>query len=134
MTTADVWWKQRRAEILEDFDREVLRPRSAERAEGDVDGVDIARANIAGRDVVGKQLVGHAENGPPTPALNVDIQMTLVTPANAKGPVPVMIMFGGGVLPVGALGGPAPAELRARVAPSAARLRRPRVIRRRPNN
>jgi len=33
--------------------------------------------------------------------------MTLITPANAKGPVPVMIMFGGGVLPV-TLGGPAP--------------------------
>src|SRR6187401_2300784 len=33
--------------------------------------------------------------------------MKLVTPANAKGPVPVMIMFGGGTLPV-TLGGPAP--------------------------
>ena len=30
------------------------------------------------------------------PAITVDIQMTLVTPADAKGPVPVMIMFGGG--------------------------------------
>ena len=27
------------------------------------------------------------------PSINVDIEMTLVTPANAKGPVPVMIMF-----------------------------------------
>jgi len=29
------------------------------------------------------------------PAIKVDIQMTLVTPANAKGPVPVLMMFGG---------------------------------------
>ena len=30
------------------------------------------------------------------PAIDVDIQMTLVVPADAKGPVPVMIMFGNG--------------------------------------
>ena len=40
-------------------------------------------------------------------AVTVDIQMTLVTPADAKGPVPVMMMFGSGVLPQ-SLGGPAP--------------------------
>jgi hypothetical protein len=66
----------------------------------------IGRANIGGHDVIGKQLQGHVDNSA-YPSQNVDIQMTLVTPANAKGPVPVMIMFGGGVLPV-TLGGPAP--------------------------
>ena len=30
------------------------------------------------------------------PAVTVEIQMTIVTPADAKGPVPVMMMFGGG--------------------------------------
>jgi hypothetical protein len=106
VTTADVWWKQRRAEILEEFDREVLGrvPRNVPKVTWTVK--TIGRANIAGRDVVGKQLEGHIENAA-YPALNVDIQMALVTPANAKGPVPVMIMFGGGVLPV-TLGGPPP--------------------------
>jgi len=33
------------------------------------------------------------------PAITVDIQFVLVTPADAKGPVPVMIMFRGGNLP-----------------------------------
>jgi hypothetical protein len=33
------------------------------------------------------------------PAINVDIQLILVTPAAAAGPVPVMIMFRGGGLP-----------------------------------
>ena len=106
VTTSDAWWKQRRPEIVEEFDREVLGrvPRNVPKVEWTV--TTIGRANIAGHDVVGKQLKGHIENTA-HPELNVDIQMALVTPANAKGPVPVMIMFGGGVLPV-TLGGPAP--------------------------
>jgi hypothetical protein len=106
VATADAWWKQRRPEIAEEFDREVLGrvPRNAPKVTWTV--TTIGRANIGGHDVVGKQLVGHVDNSA-YPALNVDIQMTLVTPANAKGPVPVMIMFGGGTLPV-TLGGPAP--------------------------
>jgi len=48
--------------------------------------------------------VGHVDNSA-YPAITVDIQMTLVTPADAKGPVPVMMMFGGRPLP----GTPVPA-------------------------
>ena len=48
----------------------------------------------AGRPVVGKELVGHVDNSS-YPAISVDIQMTLVTPADATRPVPVMMMFGG---------------------------------------
>ena len=48
----------------------------------------------SGRDpVIEKQLVGHVDNSS-CPSIDVDIQMTLVTPANAKNPVPVMMMFG----------------------------------------
>ena len=42
--------------------------------------------------VVEKKLVGHVDNSA-YPSISVDIEMTLVTPRNAKGPVPVMIMF-----------------------------------------
>jgi hypothetical protein len=106
VTSADMWWKQRRPEIVEEFDREVLGrvPKNVPKVTWTV--TSTARATIAGHEVVGKQLKGHVDNSS-YPALNVDIQMTLVTPADAKGPVPVMIMFGGGVLPV-ALGGPPP--------------------------
>ena len=52
---------------------------------------------VGGLPVVGKQLVGHVDNSA-YPAITVDIQMTLVTPADAKGPVPVMMMFRGGTL------------------------------------
>jgi len=39
-------------------------------------------------------LVGHVDNSE-CPQINVDINMMLVVPANAKGPVPVLMMFGG---------------------------------------
>ena len=105
VTTADAWWKQRRPEIVEDFEREVVGriPRNVPKVEWIV--MSINRAQIGGIDVVGKQLRGHVEN-PIADAPDVDIQMSLMLPANAKGPVPVMIMFGGGTLPA-ALGGPA---------------------------
>ena len=43
--------------------------------------------------VIAKDLIGEVDNSS-YPAINVNIHMTLVTPANAKGPVPVLMMFG----------------------------------------
>jgi hypothetical protein len=48
--------------------------------------------------VIAKQLSGHVDNSS-YPAISVDLRMTLVTPANAKGPVPVLIMFGPSAFP-----------------------------------
>jgi hypothetical protein len=48
--------------------------------------------------VLGRQLVGHVVNSA-YPAINVDIQAIVVTPAGVKKPVPVMMMFGGRALP-----------------------------------
>jgi hypothetical protein len=94
VTTA-AQWKERRAEILEDFDREVLGrvPKDAPKVKWEV--AKTVAGKIGSLDAVGKQLVGHIDNSG-FPAITVDIQMTLVTPANAKGRVPVMMMFGGG--------------------------------------
>jgi hypothetical protein len=95
VTTAQMWWTVRRPEIVEDFEREVIG-----RVPKDVPKVTWSVTNrvsdgVVGKiPVVGKQLVGHVENSS-FPAITVDIQMTLVTPAAAKGPVPVLIMFGG---------------------------------------
>ena len=61
------------------------RPRAEERPEGHVDGhATQSTRRSAARPVVGKQLVGHVDNSS-YPAIDVDIQMTLVTPADAKG-------------------------------------------------
>ena len=106
VTTPDMWWKERRPEIIEDFEREVLGrvPRNAPKVTWSV--VNTTQGLLGPHRVTGKQLVGHADNSS-YPATSVEIRMTLVTPADVGGPVPVMMMFGSGVLPQ-ALGGPAP--------------------------
>ena len=63
--------------------------------------------------VVTKRLVGHVDNSR-CPQIKVDIQLTLTTPADAKGPVPVMMEFGFGGF------GPRPGGPRARRPPKKA--------------
>ena len=95
VTSAKMWWDQRRPEILEDFDREVYgrMPRNTPKVKWEVasttDGVD---GDIA---TVTKQLVGHVDNSA-FPQVTVDIQLTVTVPANASGPVRVVMQFGGG--------------------------------------
>jgi len=95
VTNAEQWWNQRRPEIVEDFEREVVG-----RVPKNVPKVTWAITNQATDRVVGeipvvaKQFSGQVDNSA-CPAIKVDIQMTLVTPAKAKGPVPVLMMFGG---------------------------------------
>ncbi len=97
VVTADAWWNARRPEIVEDFEREVV-GRVPAQAPAVAWSVVAAREwEIGGRRVVGRQLVGTVDNAA-YPAVDVEICMTLVIPADAEG-VPIMIMFGGGVLP-----------------------------------
>jgi len=98
VTTADAWWKQRRPEIVEDFEREVLGrvPKSVPTITWTVAAT--TETTIGTHPVLGRQLVGHADNSA-YPAINVDIQVILVTPAGVKRPVPVMMLIGGRALP-----------------------------------
>jgi len=93
VTSARQWWHQRRQEIVEDFEREVLGrvPPNAPEVTWAVTSTTDSKAGVF--PVVKKELVGHVDNSS-CPSIHVDIDMTLVTPANAKGPVPVMMMFG----------------------------------------
>jgi hypothetical protein len=95
VTSPEMWWQQRRPEILEDFEREMVGrvPRDVPKVTWSVTTQALDRV-VGKLPVVAKQLVGHVDNSA-CPAINVDIQMTLVTPADAKGPVPVLMMFGG---------------------------------------
>jgi hypothetical protein len=107
VTTPDMWWNQRRPEIVEEFDREVLGrvPKDVPKVAWEV--TNKADFMIGTYPVVGKQLVGRVDNSA-YPSISVNIEMTLVTPADAKGPVPVMMMFGGGCAlprPAGEAGG-----------------------------
>jgi hypothetical protein len=98
VTTADMWWKQRRPEIVEDFDREVFGriPKTVPKVTWTV--TQTVNTQIGGIPVIGKQLNGHVDNSS-YPAISVDIRMAVVVPANARGPVPVLMMFSGGTLP-----------------------------------
>jgi len=98
VTTPEGWWNQRRPEIVEDFEREVLGrvPRNMPAVKWMV--TDTVQTMVGSNPVVAKQVIGHVDNSS-YPSINVDIQMTLVTPANATAPVPVMMMFGSGGLP-----------------------------------
>jgi len=93
VTTASQWWHVRRPEIVEDFEREVVGriPSNVPKVTWTVASTANSKAGVF--PVVEKHLVGHVDNSF-CPAIRVDIQMTLVTPSNAKGPVPVMVMFG----------------------------------------
>jgi len=94
VTTADMWWKQRRPEIIEDFEKEVYGrvPKNIPKVTWTVKITD--REFVGRTPVIAKMLVGHVDNSA-YPLINVDINMMLVVPANVKGPVPVLMMFGG---------------------------------------
>lgn len=94
VTSAETWWKQRRPEIVEDFDREVVGrvPKTVPKVAWRVNRTETFE--VGGKPVVGKELIGAVDNSS-YPDVTVEIQMTLVTPANATKPVLVMMMFGG---------------------------------------
>jgi hypothetical protein len=98
VATTAVWWRERRPEIVEDFEREVVGriPKKVPKVTWEV--TKTAEARVGDHPVMGKQLLGHVDNSS-DPDIQVDIQMTLVLPADARGPVPVMMMFGGRTIP-----------------------------------
>ena len=98
VTTARQWWEVRRPEIVEGFEREVY-GRVPDNVPGVTWIVEAEEIETVGRiRAKAKQLRGHVDNSA-CPSINVDIKMVVVTPANAEGPVPVLMMFGPANLP-----------------------------------
>jgi hypothetical protein len=93
VTSASTWWNERRKEIVEDFDREVYGRVPAGTPAVKWEVVKTSEENNGEFPVVQRQLVGHVDNSR-YPAITVDIQLIIGTPANAKGPVPVILEFG----------------------------------------
>lgn len=91
--SAQTWWQQRRPQLVELFDKEIYGrvPSNAPKVIWEV--AHTRHDSVEGVPVIAKDLVGHLDNGA-YPLINVDIQLTLTTPANASGPVPVMMEFG----------------------------------------
>jgi len=93
VTTPEMWWKERRPEIVELFDREILgrTPAHLPTVKWEVKStVEEKKGDVP---VVTKTLVGHVDNSA-DPAITINIDLTLTTPANAKGPVPVIMEYG----------------------------------------
>lgn len=95
VTTAQMWWDQRRPEIVELLDREVYG-----RMPANVPGVtwtvaETREVEVAGVTMSERRLEGGVDNSA-YPAISVTIQMTVATPKGATQPVPVLLMFGGG--------------------------------------
>lgn len=93
VTSEKVWWKKRRPEIAELFDREVYgrMPAKTPKVEWVVKNTTKGVEN--GIEVITKELEGVVDNSA-YPAISVKIQLTLTTPAAATGPVPVIMEFG----------------------------------------
>ena len=93
VTTAKAWLTRRRPEIVESFDREIYGrvPRQTPRVNWKV--ASTTREIIGGAPAITKKLMGHVDNSS-YPAISVDIQASLTTPAASKGRVPVMVEFG----------------------------------------
>jgi hypothetical protein len=88
---AKEWWKKRRPEIVELFDREVYG-----RMPRDVPGVtwsvmESREDVVGGKPVLFRKLVGHVDNSA-YPLIDVNIEAELTTPKGANG-VPVIVEF-----------------------------------------
>jgi hypothetical protein len=111
VTTAATWNDQRRGELLEIFEREIYgrTPKVTPKVRWEV--LSTTREMNGAVPIITKQLVGHVDNSS-YPALTVNILASLSTPANATGPVPVILSFTapgfGGPVAQTAPGAPAP--------------------------
>ena len=117
VTTPELWWDARRPEIVEDFEREVYGrvPRNVPAVSWRV--TQSVTTSIGGIPVIARQVVGHVDNAS-YPAIAVDIQMAVVTPAAANKTVPFLVMFGNGAMPAA----PPPADATAGPISSAQQL------------
>ena len=108
VTTPEIWWNERRPELVEYFDAEVYGRVPKDLPKVSWETAPAAEPAAPGRGPFGgrrgpaptvpsvtKRLVGKVDNAA-CPAITVNISLTLFLPANATGPVPVMMDFGGG--------------------------------------
>jgi len=93
VTTAKQWWSKRRPEIVELFDREIYGRTPANLPKVNWEIVSAVHEKNGDVPVITKTLVGHVDNSA-DPKITVNIELTLTTPADARGPVPVIMELG----------------------------------------
>jgi hypothetical protein len=93
VTSAKMWWRKRRPKIWEDFDREIYGRAPAKTPPVRWEVTSTTKETIGTSAVITKKLVGHVDNAA-YPTVTVNIDLTLTTPADATGSVPVMMELG----------------------------------------
>ena len=93
VVSPDVWWKKKRGEIVGDFDKEIYGRLPSKIPAVNWRIVKVTDTILGNISAVKKDLSGHVDNSS-WPQINVDIQLTLVTPKAANKPVPVIMEFG----------------------------------------
>jgi hypothetical protein len=93
VTTANMWWQQRRPQIVHDFNEYVygIVPKNVPTVTWSF--IASEHEFVGFHPVIATELNGRVDNTA-DPLISVNLRMTLVTPADAKGPVPVLMMFG----------------------------------------
>jgi hypothetical protein len=89
-------WPRRRAEIVEDFEREVYGrvPTTVPPVKWEV--TSTAGGESGGVATVTRTLVGHVDNSA-FPKIRVEIRASFTVPKQAAGKVPIIVQFGGGL-------------------------------------
>jgi len=93
VTTSEQWWSQRRPEIVEEFEREVLGRVPDNVPEVKWELLKTIEKKLGETEVVEKRMVGRTDNTG-CPEIDVNIMMSVVTPKAATKPVPTLMMFG----------------------------------------
>jgi hypothetical protein len=93
VTSAKLWWQKRRPQIVEALEADVYGrvPEDVPKVAWTVTATE--KDEVGGIPVIIKRLDGHVDNSS-YPRIDVHIAMTLVLPANARKPVPLLMMFG----------------------------------------
>ncbi len=93
VTTAKMWWEKRRPEIVEYFDRDVYGrvPANVPKVTWELVSSVYDTSNHV--PAITRKLIGHVDNSS-YPAISVNIDLTICTPANIKTPVPLIMEFG----------------------------------------
>jgi len=95
VTTANIWWQQRRPEIVKDYETSVFGrvPANAPKVTFEVGSVD---SNAVGGTAIRKLITGHIDNSA-YPVAKPVISVALYLPAHASGPVPLMVIASSGL-------------------------------------
>lgn len=93
VTSAAIWWRKRRPQIIEEFDREVYGRLPASLPDVEWKVISTEKDTTGNIPVTVRKLIGHVDNSA-FPSISVDIDLTIGVPDGATGPVPVIMELG----------------------------------------